>query len=348
MPRENPEDNRNWLISVLFIDIVGYSKAPVDDQMEMKLVLNSAITASITDIRVDDRVILDTGDGAAVCFLADPEHALRSALSIRETIEKSNRRGSYPIVARMGLNLGPVKLVKDLNGVLNAVGDGINVGQRVMSFAADGELTASRAFMEVVACLRDDYPQLFKYQGPRKDKHGREHIIYNVARPAEGGKGSGAPIEISDEDLADYSRGLAAFVGPIAKVLAKRSSIGVTKHIELVERLSKEVSEGPERAAFIAKVTPLATKRDALLAATPSDQPIQETLAASYCPTLLDSTVIADAERALAVYIGPVAKVLTKRTANETKSVKEFFDALAQHISDTGDREQFLRAVQIR
>ena len=30
-------DNRTWLVSVLFLDIVGYSKVPVDEQVSIKL-----------------------------------------------------------------------------------------------------------------------------------------------------------------------------------------------------------------------------------------------------------------------------------------------------------------------
>jgi len=36
---------------------------------------------------------------------------------------------------RAGLHLGPVKLVKDINGNLNALGEGLSVAQRTMAFA---------------------------------------------------------------------------------------------------------------------------------------------------------------------------------------------------------------------
>ena len=41
---------------------------------------------------------------------------------------------------RTGVNLGPVKLVKDLNGSLNAIGDGINAGQRIMWTSSNFEM----------------------------------------------------------------------------------------------------------------------------------------------------------------------------------------------------------------
>ena len=63
-------------------------------------------------------------------------------MAVRETA------GEVPI--RMGVNLGPVRLVKDLNAQLNIIGDGINVAQRVMSFSDPGQLLVSRSFYEVV------------------------------------------------------------------------------------------------------------------------------------------------------------------------------------------------------
>ena len=81
---------------------------------------------------------------------------------------------------RLGINLGPVRLVKDINGQPNIIGDGINVAQRVMSFSEPGQIVVSRSFYEVVSCLSEGYGRLFHYEGSRTDKHVREHEIYTV------------------------------------------------------------------------------------------------------------------------------------------------------------------------
>ena len=69
---------------------------------------------------------------------------------------------------RMGINLGPVRLVKDINGQYNLLGDGVNVGERVMSFAEPGQIMASRSYVDVVAHLSQEYGQLFQltHDGP--------------------------------------------------------------------------------------------------------------------------------------------------------------------------------------
>ncbi len=104
--------------------------------------------------------------------MGDPEDALFASMAVRDS--------AGALAARLGVNLGPVRLVKDLNGQLNIIGDGINVAQRVMSFARPGQLLVSRSFFEVVSCLSRDYASLFHHEGARTDKHVREHDVYSV------------------------------------------------------------------------------------------------------------------------------------------------------------------------
>ena len=149
------------------------SRSPSSSQL--KQAFNRALASALEQVPPRDRIILDTGDGAAVTFMGDPEDAL--FVGARGCATWPRERHS-PV--RLGVNLGPVRLVKDLNGQMNIIGDGINVAQRVMSFAAPGQLLVSRSFYEVVSCLSRDYANLFRHEGSRTDKHVREHEVYSV------------------------------------------------------------------------------------------------------------------------------------------------------------------------
>ncbi len=177
--------NRTFICSVVFIDLVGYSKKAVAEQIRLKSSLTNNLSEAIKDIPVNDRIILDTGDGAALSFLGDPEDALFTTLSLREAMMRENQSAtqierSGEDAVRMGINLGPVKLVKDINGHPNIIGDGINVAQRIMSFARPGQIVVSRSYYDVVSNLAAEYAKLFTYEGSRTDKHVREHEIYVV------------------------------------------------------------------------------------------------------------------------------------------------------------------------
>ena len=172
--------NRTFMCTVLFLDIVEYSKKLVADQLKIKHQFNACISAAIQDIAVNDRIILDTGDGVAVNFLGDPEDALFVAMNLSKAFA-STPEGEPQVEVRTGINLGPVRLVRDINGQPNIIGDGINVAERVMSFARPGQVLVSRSYFEVVTRISEDYARLFAYQGSRTDKHVREHEIYEVA-----------------------------------------------------------------------------------------------------------------------------------------------------------------------
>jgi len=164
--------NRTLVCSVLFIDIVGYSKKGVTDQVRIKRAFNHVLSNALEQVPARERVVVDTGDGAAVTFLGDPEGALYVALAVLDAV------GEVPV--RMGLNLGPVSLMKDINGLDNVIGDGINAAERVMSFAAQDQLLVSRSFFEVVSLLSPDYAALFRHEPSRTDKHERAHELYSV------------------------------------------------------------------------------------------------------------------------------------------------------------------------
>jgi len=169
---------RTLVCSVLFLDIADYSSKPVAEQLQLKQSFNHALGAALEQVATRDRIILDTGDGAAITFMGDPEDALFSAMAMRDL--------ATGVPVRLGVNLGPVRLVKDLNGQMNIIGDGINVAQRVMSFSRPGQLLVSRSFYEVVSCLSRDYANLFRHEGSRTDKHVRAHEVYAVVGATPG------------------------------------------------------------------------------------------------------------------------------------------------------------------
>src|SRR5438552_888523 len=185
---------RTLVCSVLFLDIVEYPKKPVSDQLQIKQEFNRVLTKALEQVPPRDRIILDTGDGAAVTFMGDPEDALFASMAVRDT--------AGALTVRLGVNLGPVRLVKDLNGQMNIIGDGINVAQRVMSFAQPGQLLVSRSFYEVVSCLSRDYANLFHHEGARTDKHVREHDVYSVIGGTPAGRRFADTVSQTLEDEA--------------------------------------------------------------------------------------------------------------------------------------------------
>jgi len=179
---ENPHirPNQTFICSVVFIDLVEYSKKPFVEQILIKERFNRHLAEAIKDISLNYRIVLDTGDGAAIGFIGDPEDALFVAMSLRDALMDDDSEVAPDLKVRMGINLGPVKILKDINNQMNMIGDGINAAERIMSFSEPGQLLVSRSYYDIVSCLSQEYAQLFHYQGSRADKHVREHDLYAV------------------------------------------------------------------------------------------------------------------------------------------------------------------------
>lgn len=190
------QGNRTFIGSVVFVDIIGYSRKSVSEQILIKDRFTNLLSDALSDISPEQRLILDTGDGAALSFLGDPEDALFVSMNLRDLVSRASAAtaptaspgstgdempaAGIDLPLRIGINLGPVKLARDINGHPNIVGDGINVAQRIMSFAQIGQIVVSRSFYDVVSVISEEYAKLFHYEGSRTDKHVREHEIYVV------------------------------------------------------------------------------------------------------------------------------------------------------------------------
>jgi Adenylate and Guanylate cyclase catalytic domain len=197
----NDRINKTSICSIVFLDIIDYSEKSVSQQIEVKNQFNSLINQSLNGVAKNERIILDTGDGAAIAHIDSPEDALFVSLSIRDEILKSNIHSAMPLYVRFGINLGPVRVVTDINGQPNIIGDGINVAQRIMSFAKPNQILASRSYFEVTSRLTEEISQMFEYVGIKNDKHAREHEIYSVHMHDDSG---------AIETLAAFDRNAAA------------------------------------------------------------------------------------------------------------------------------------------
>jgi class 3 adenylate cyclase len=242
---------RTLVCSVLFLDIVEYSKKPVSDQLQLKHEFNRLLAKALEQVPARDRIILDTGDGAAVTFMGDPEDALFASMAVRD--------GAGALAVRLGVNLGPVRLVKDLNGQMNIIGDGINVAQRVMSFAHPGQLLVSRSFYEVVSCLSRDYANLFHHEGARTDKHVREHDVYSVVGGTPAGRRLSDTVTQSLHDEAPSGwlarsaplglRRSALLAALVLFLVIVAGGVGARALFEPPGREAKAAATAPETAA---------------------------------------------------------------------------------------------------
>lgn len=209
--------NKTSICSIVFLDIIDYSKKPVSEQIEDKTFFNALINDAIQNIPSNDRVILDTGDGAAITLMGAPEEALFIALSVRDGILERNKTHT-PILVRIGINLGSIRVMKDLNDRPNIIGDGINVAQRIMSFAGENQILVSRSYYEVTSRLTREITNMFTYSGIKQDKHIREHEVYIIKSKAEDEAFLAEPVLAVDGGAGSFNRKLKKLYLPFAVI----------------------------------------------------------------------------------------------------------------------------------
>jgi class 3 adenylate cyclase len=143
---------------VLLIDVVGYSKLLVDEQIEFLKELNQIVRSTERFRAAESKGRLTrvpTGDGMALLFFRSPEEPAQCALEISQALK------DHPhIQVRMGVHSGPVNQITDVNDRTNIAGAGINIAQRVMDCGDAGHILLSKDLADDLAEYRHWQPFL--------------------------------------------------------------------------------------------------------------------------------------------------------------------------------------------
>ncbi|MBA3592886.1 MAG: protein kinase [Pseudomonadota bacterium] len=368
---------KNVLGTVMSLNLVAYSRHPVAQQATLKQRFNELLDKALMGVPQASRIVIDTSDGAATCFLGDPEEALQSALLLRSLLLQ---KYGQMVSVRIGVHLGPIRLVFDVNQQANVLGDGINVAQRITDFAQPNQIVVSRAYYDVISRITDNANGLFSPMGPHLDKHLRSHEIYAVmepqARPAQANAhnsefantASYATLSsLTPEVLVDIESELAHSIGPLAKVLVKKAlprSVGAQG---LRKLLAVSIPDPKAREAFLhpkgQKTQPVGMpafggRPDASNRSHPDlSHPVSPSHSGTISGSIsgrsaplsspwFSAAQLTHLERALSQVIGPLAKMLLKKHIARHTSLAALREALAGEIDHAAEREKFLAATQ--
>ena len=169
---DDPGETKN-----LFAELAGYPQLPGSEQLRRKRMLKAQIAQALVQVPMAERVVQEIESGIAVAFLADAEAALATAIGLQA--------GAGKLALRIGLTLGTVHVVQDLNGQTAIVGEGVNDAQRVAAHAATGQALAAGSYREVVSRLSPDHAAVFRVVALRSDARGR-FVLRGLARGAAG------------------------------------------------------------------------------------------------------------------------------------------------------------------
>jgi serine/threonine-protein kinase len=141
-------------------------------------------------------------------------------------------------------------------------------------------------------------------------------------------------LQIDPDTLRLLEEKLAAYVGPIARVLV-RTTAGRSRSVsDLCSQLALTVADPAERERFRRDVDSFARH--------PS--PLSGELGSAR--DRLPEHELERVQEALAHYIGPIARVLVRRATADATSVEALWLSLSNHIESPIERTAFLRRRQ--
>ncbi len=149
-----------------------------------------------------------------------------------------------------------------------------------------------------------------------------------------------APPVWEDTILRTVERQLAHYVGPMAKVMTRKAATQTTDLTQLYALLAENISDPATRDRFAAGIRgaagPDATSPGAITTGTGTQSQIRQ--------SPLEQSFVDQTSSRLAVYLGPIAKVVASRAAQKATSRQEFIRLVAGHLG-TQERSAFLKEI---
>jgi serine/threonine-protein kinase len=149
-----------------------------------------------------------------------------------------------------------------------------------------------------------------------------------------------APPVWEDTVLRTVERQLAHYVGPMAKVMTRKAATQTADLGKLYGLLAENISDPATREKFSAGMrlaaAPDATSPGHIATGTNTRSMLRQ--------AALEQSFVDQTSNQLAVYLGPIAKVVASRAAQKATSRQEFVRLVAGHLGDQ-ERNTFLKEI---
>ena len=148
-------------------------------------------------------------------------------------------------------------------------------------------------------------------------------------------------LAIEPERLLEIERVLSRYMGPLATVMVKRTQRESATLEEFFRTLAENIPDDDEQAEFLKRMSPIRKAEQAASSGTSIKVPA----AASQTMSAFNPELLAAAEKRLASYVGPLARILIKDAVGKSGNIKELYAQLAAHIDSDDERRAFLASL---
>lgn len=146
-----------------------------------------------------------------------------------------------------------------------------------------------------------------------------------------------------DEDfLKELEKGLTSYIGPMAKLLLKRSTTTEQTPQSLIEDLARHIDSTTEREEF------LILARRCIKEDTNHDNKKSTAQSSTDTPSIAETISVeklTNISQILAYYVGPMASRIVNQEALRSYNLAELHHALAEKIPGSVEKEEFLKKI---
>jgi eukaryotic-like serine/threonine-protein kinase len=233
-------------------------------------------------------------------------------------VEGANRPGFYDAIVAKALAKDPDKRFLNAASFRDAVQRGV------------GQPFDTTVWERTLIGVAEKVPAVAKTAAPGSQS--------GVNPATNTGGTSGSWTQVPDHwdkaALKEAEASLAKLVGPLASVLVKRAARECADLPSLYAKLAEQVTNPQAKTAFLERATSITTIKGGSNAGTKSSS---QPAGAPLSEQLIDA-----AAKLLANHLGPIAKVMTKKTAARTNDREAFFVLLADAVPDNAARQKLL------
>ena len=243
-----------------------------------------------------------------------------------------------------GEPMPPSRLMADVPAVFDAV------IARALRKGVDERFQSAREFADALARALEQIAADRTIPLPGRDAHAdaaQDKTVWLQQTVVDPARTVVPPVtlDLPAETLAAIEASLKELIGPMARHVMRSTASHVHSVDEFLSTLADKIPDLSQREGFKTRVARL-NKHDHGAVPVAASTSSAGTRSQPRPPFAFDSATLARAEKQLAQHVGPLAKVLIKRAANDSGNVSELYRKLAEHIDSEPLRKSFLESLR--
>lgn len=150
---------------------------------------------------------------------------------------------------------------------------------------------------------------------------------------------------LPDEDLiSKLEDSLASYIGPLSSVLVRRATSSGINTEQIIDELSQHINNETERSEFIRKASSHSRFTSGISRSSLESSSVHSKAAPSAGTLTLDQARLTLFTEKLAIYLGPMASLIIKKTMKKVDSEESLIQMLGEKIPQDDEKEMFFKS----